>query len=326
MHNRFYFHANASKTEGSGHVMRMYALAEEAKSRNIETVLVGKVSEIYWMDREFLYQAFDNVLENINYIPIESKESLLVWDSYLMDKGTLEILKLPFLRRYLIADAATPIQYADGVFLLEDSPAWKTYLTETRIPFVEGRNLAPIRKSHQVGSNFSATTNSDSLKILIFSGGVDFRSFVQPLSHYILSNFLNFSIIAISNSELPIESERLIQLKYTREFDVILDQVDLVITSASTSIIEVLSRRIPSGFVVTASNQEANRDFLLKENLSIEVGLYDQEEFRIDVGGLEKLLTNFKARQHLQENSLRLVDGLGSSRIIENILQGFRYK
>ena len=105
-----------------------------------------------------------------------------------------------------------------------------------------------------------------------------------------------------------------------------MDQADLVITSASTSIVEVLARRIPSGFVVTASNQEANRHFLLKENLSIEVGLYEQEEFRIDVGSLEKLLTDFKARQHLQENSLRLVDGFGSSRIIENVIQGFRSK
>jgi len=51
MNKRIIFHANASKIEGSGHVMRMYALAEEAKSRNIETVFFGRIIDVPWLTR-----------------------------------------------------------------------------------------------------------------------------------------------------------------------------------------------------------------------------------------------------------------------------------
>ena len=318
-----YFHANASKNEGSGHLMRMYALAEEARSRNIDTYLIGKVSDVPWITQEFLNQVFVGVLSDPANVSQELSESVLVWDSYRPKEETQEILSLLFSKKFLIADAVTPTQDADGVILLEASDGWGAFLSEYKIPYLEGREFVPIRKSHQMGSRFNLSGTSNSLRILIFSGGVDFNSFVSPLSHFILSNFPLVSLLTITDTNQLVESHRLTQIRATRDFDQILDESDVVITSASSSIYEVLSRRIPSGFVVTAPNQLSNRAFLLGENLSLEIGVYQEEEFTVSEAALRKLLTDSKSRRLLQSNSVKLVDGLGASRIIDAVVEGF---
>lgn len=324
MIKEIYFHANASKTEGAGHLMRMYALAEEARSRNINTYLIGEVKEVPWITSEFLNQVFLEVFNDATKVPQHLTESVLVWDSYCLTQETQEILNLSFLKKFLIADAATPTQGADGVILLENSGPWITFLSECKIPYFEGREFVPIRKSHQVGSGFRRSGKSNSLRILIFSGGVDFKSFVLPLSQYILSNFPLVSLLAVTNANQRVESHRMTQMSATWDFDQFLDQSDLVIASASSSIYEVLSRRIPSGFVVTAPNQQSNRELLLGENLSLEIGVYQGEEFIIYEEALEKLLTDSKVRRLLQSNSVKLVDGLGARRIINAVVDVFK--
>lgn len=317
-----YFHANASKTEGSGHLMRMYALAEEAKSQNIDTYLIGKISDVSWLTPEFISKVFVGVFSDATKVSRDLADCILIWDTYRLNSETQEILRLPFSRRFLIADVATPTQHADGVILLENSNKWKIFLSATGIQYFEGKEYVPIRKSHQVGNNFSPSENSNSCRALIFSGGIDFRSFVLPLSQYILDNFPLIKLVTISNSERRIENNRIEQRQATQDFDRILDQSDLVITSASSSIYEVLSRRVPSGFVVTAPNQLSNRDFLLQHNLSLEVGSYQGNEFLINKKVLENLLTDSSTRRLLQKNSLKLVDGLGSRRIINAVIDG----
>lgn len=324
MIKEIYFHANASKTEGTGHLMRMYALAEEARSRKIDTYLIGEFREVPWITPDFLSQVFVEVLSDATKVSQDLTKSVLLWDSYCLSNETQKILNLAFLKKFLIADAATPTQSADGVILLENSTTWKSFLSECNIPYFEGREFVPIRKSHQVGSSFNCSGTSNSLKILIFSGGVDFKSFVMPLSQYILSKYPLVTLLAITNADERIESHRITQIKATRDFDQLLDQSDLVITSASSSIYEVLSRRIPSGFVVTAPNQQSNRELLLAENLSLEIGAYRGEQFIVYEETLEKLLTDSNVRRRLQDNSVKLVDGLGSHRIIDVVIQDFK--
>lgn len=319
-----YFHANASKTEGSGHLMRMYALAEEARSRNIDTYLIGKVSEVPWITPEFLNQVFVRVFSDSTKVSQELSESVLVWDSYRVTGETQEILSLSFSKKFLIADAVTPTHNADGVILLETSDGWRTFLSEYKIPYLEGREFVPVRKSHQIGSRFNPSGTSNFFRILIFSGGVDFNSFVLPLSQFILSNFPLVSLLTISDTTQRVQNHRFAQIRATQDFDQILDKSDVVITSASSSIYEVLSRRIPSGFVVTAPNQHSNREFLLGENLSLEIGVYQEAEFIVHEEALRKLLTDSEARQLLQSNSVKLVDGLGARRIIDAVVDGFK--
>jgi spore coat polysaccharide biosynthesis predicted glycosyltransferase SpsG len=324
MIKRIYFHANASKTEGSGHVMRMYALAEEAKSRNIETVLIGRISDVSWIGKELLDKVFDMVIQDLNDIPLDLHESLLVWDSYRMTENLLRITSLPFRGKYLIADSATPLQVADGVFLLEESLSWSQYLRREEIPFLDGRQLVPVRQSHQVGRNFIPSRSESNLRVLIFAGGVDYGTFVPSLSRLILATFPEVRVTAISFNENFHSSDRLIVRQPTHEIDQYLDASDLVICSASSSIMEVISRRIPSGFIVTTDNQLSNRDFLIKEGLSVEVGIFKNNQFIFDTNALLRLCTNVEARRELQRNCALKFQGLGSRLILNSMLSSSR--
>lgn len=324
MIKRIYFHANASKTEGSGHVMRMYALAEEAKSRNIETVLIGRISDVPWIGKELLDNVFDLVIQDLSDIPPDLGECLLVWDSYLVTESLLRITSLPFLKKYLIADSATPLQMADGVFLLEDSVSWSEYLRREEIPFLNGRQLVPVRQSHQVGANFKLSRSESDLEVLIFAGGVDYGTFVPSLSRLILATLPEVRVTAISSNEDFYSSDRLIIRQPTHEFDQYLNASDLVICSASSSILEVISRRIPSGFIVTTDNQFSNRDFLVKEGLSVEVGLFENNQFVFDSVALTRLCKDVETRRQLQRSCALKFQGLGSKITLNSMLLGFR--
>ena len=324
MIKKIYFYANASRTEGSGHVMRMYALAEEAKYRNLETVLVGRISEVSWISKELLDNVFDLVIQDLTDVPRDLEECLLVWDSYSLNEIQLQITNLPFLRKYLIADSATPLQMADGVFLLEDSLAWTQYIRKEKIPFLSGRQLVPVRQSHQVGTNFKLSKGESNLEVLIFAGGVEYGTFVPSLSKSILETFPEVRVTAISSNENFHTSDRLIITQPTHEFDQYLDAADLVICSASSSILEVISRRIPSGFIVTTDNQLSNRDFLIDEQLSVEVGFFKNNQFVLDSNALTRLCLDVETRQQLQKNCALKFQGLGSKLILNSMLASSR--
>jgi spore coat polysaccharide biosynthesis predicted glycosyltransferase SpsG len=302
----------------------MYALAEEAKSRNIETVLIGRISDVPWIGKELLDNVFDLVIQDLSDIPPDLGECLLVWDSYLLTESLLRITSLPFLKKYLIADSATPLQMADGVFLLEDSVSWSEYLRREEIPFLNGRQLVPVRQSHQVGANFKLSRSESDLEVLIFAGGVDYGTFVPSLSRLILATLPEVRVTAISSHKDFYSSDRLIIRQPTHEFDQYLDAADLVICSASSSILEVISRRIPSGFIVTTDNQFSNRDFLVKEGLSVEVGLFENNQFVFDSVALTRLCMDVEARRRLQRSCALKFQGLGSKLILNSMLSGFR--
>jgi len=321
MIKRIFFHANASKSEGSGHVMRMYALAEEAKSRDIETVFIGKILDVPWITHKFLSQVFDAVFENVVDISLDLKDSALIWDSYHLGRDTLQVTSLPFLRKYLVADAVTPIQSVDSVFLLENSPIWDEHLDNTSTPFLKGRHLVPIRKSHQLGKLFKRCLEKSNLHVLLFAGGVEHQSFVPSLSEVILEKFPEVSMTVISTkSDLTLSSRLQIQ-KPTENIDLLFESADLVISSASSSILEVLARRIPSGFILTAENQISNREYLLSEGLSIEIGALKDGQFFFDLSSLSVLLQDIDTRKSLQNMSAAKFEGIGSSLIIDYVEQ-----
>ncbi len=322
---KFYFYANASRVSGSGHVMRMYALAEEAKARNVTTVLIGHIDGIPWLTQQKLKEVFDYILNDPNLLNSEITNSVLFWDAYHDPNCSSGILKLPFAKKILIADAATPVQHADTVILLEPSEAWQTFVLQESITCLSGRSYLPIRKSHRVTENFSEISTNATLKILILAGGVDFNSFVVPLATYIAKEFTKVEITAITSHIPNVKMDNLYFVAPTDRIDSMFDSADLVLTSAGTTIFEVLSRRIPSGFVVTVANQYSNREFLNSEKLSIEIGQYADGSFQIHQDNLSKLINDYEFRKELQKTSLRKFSGSGAKLILDYTLKSIDF-
>ena len=79
---RFVFRADASMSIGAGHVMRSSAIAEEAISRGVPCLFVGKISELDWVRERIRGLGFIQVLENSSEFIPDENEDILIIDSY----------------------------------------------------------------------------------------------------------------------------------------------------------------------------------------------------------------------------------------------------
>ena len=79
---RFVFRADASKTIGAGHVMRSSAIAEEAISRGVPCLFVGKISELDWVRERIRGLGFMQVFENTSEFVPDKNQDILIIDSY----------------------------------------------------------------------------------------------------------------------------------------------------------------------------------------------------------------------------------------------------
>ena len=66
---RFIFRADSSKFSGAGHVMRCFALAEEAISRGLECVFVGTINSSDWLLDRISNLGFTNISEPNDFNP-----------------------------------------------------------------------------------------------------------------------------------------------------------------------------------------------------------------------------------------------------------------
>ena len=78
---RFVFRADASLSIGSGHVMRLFSIAEEAISHGIPCDFVGDFSEVAWLENRAQTIGFEKILSVVNYESLNSN-SVLIIDSY----------------------------------------------------------------------------------------------------------------------------------------------------------------------------------------------------------------------------------------------------
>jgi spore coat polysaccharide biosynthesis predicted glycosyltransferase SpsG len=144
---------------------------------------------------------------------------------------------------------------------------------------------------------------------------------VPSLSEIVLEKFPEISMTVISSRSDLSRSSRLQIQKPTGNIDSLFESADLVICSASTSILEVLARRMPSGFILTAENQVSNREYLLSECLSIEIGTLTDGQFVFDLSALGLLLQDINTRKSLQIMCADKFEGLGASLIIDSVEQ-----
>ena len=89
---RIIFRADASRVMGSGHVMRLSVIAEEALSRGIACVFVGTISDLDWVQDYVKGIGFEQIIENFDCFEINSKNDILIVDSYILDPS-LEIIQ-----------------------------------------------------------------------------------------------------------------------------------------------------------------------------------------------------------------------------------------
>ena len=123
-------------------------------------------------------------------------------------------------------------------------------------------------------------------------------------------------------SEIEKLDDRFKVLDFGDCLDAEIETSDLVLTTASTSSLEVIARELPLGVVCAASNQIRNYHALGENEIAAQIGERDSMGlWSFDLVALSKLINDFNYRTRLVNNSTGILDLEGSRRIVDIILE-----
>jgi len=296
--------------------MRCSAIIEEAVSRDIECVIVGRLGGLDWVEARLkAIRALH--FEDQGAFQIALGEDVLVIDSY----------DIPITDRFIqpnewrlvvsISDDVTPTYAADLVihpsidFIPQGVGQAKLITGAKYIPFRKSISKSKVPNSTSVG------------KVVVFGGGSDQYNFALFMAQGLAKIEEFESAVFFSNSHSQIKSldSRFEVKNFGPLLDAELDNAALVFTTASTSSLEIIAREIPLGVCCVAENQVSYFEALTKNQLAAGIGRYNPAgNWEIDWIMVTQLLLDSDFRRKLLETSKGFVDLLGSQRIVDEIL------
>ena len=313
---RIIFRADASRKIGSGHVMRSSMLAEEAVFRGHECIFIGQIDDLSWVEKYILQLGYSDVFHNENqYLPNKSTDTLIL-DSYSIDPSSSFISRENWKQVLSISDLLTPPYYSD----IELRPGFfEVNRIGSRTRVLTGPEYVLVRRGTQKSKRIERPGLP--LKVLVTGGGSDPFGFVEEICKVLPT--LNLSL------EVHVFSARVFAAKNLCEFvnhplgrslDVIASDVDVVLTTASTSSLEFIAREIPCGIVCAVDNQRELYDQLGQMSYAMPIGtLHSDGVWSFDREGLMKLLSGIEQRNEIRFAISGLVDLKGPSRVLNEL-------
>jgi spore coat polysaccharide biosynthesis predicted glycosyltransferase SpsG len=324
--------ADASSTQGTGHLSRCLVLAEKYKSRGDQVAISGNFSGISWINQRIKNLEIDvheSRESEINFTFIESfNPSLVILDSYLFHpEATKEIFEK--YKTMAIADSATSEYWAHFYLnqnlgqasIPQDSPVGNRgiYLTGEKYALIR----SDIKKARDVYNFNSARSN----RLFVILGGANLGEY-SNIEEFLLELSSKFSITLVGNSDNFSEKSRtrllakkeiaFIGYSPTIAWEIL--NSDVVLSAAGSTVLELLCIGVPSAFFPVAKNQEP----IVEAIMSMEIGKVMFTKLG-DAFGLRnfeqivELFENTELRRHFTTKARGLVDGKGVDRIVEFI-------
>ena len=316
---RFVFRADASPIHGAGHVMRCASIAETAQAAGYKTELVGEYQDVPWLAKSVTNGLFDSA-KSIS-AGVTSREDVLIIDSYEISPSEDFIDLSKWKKVVCLLDNETPVYLADLYI------GFHTTINTNQSKLIQNRKLVhgirfnPVRKIH-VENNQNRHVESNQLKIIVIGGGTDPWGFADSVISELSMVDTEFecSVMGIVNNPFP--DDRFGQIAYGLDFSKKLEEVDLVITTAGTTIWELLTRKIAFGVACAATNQTENYEYLMNLGLAQPLGVRSElTGWNLDKSALLRLVQNKNSRRSLRENQNNTFAGDGANLIMEEILK-----
>lgn len=317
---RIIFRADASREIGSGHVMRSSVLAEEAVARGFECIFIGNISGLDWVAERISTLGFAQVLSDESSFVPNAKSDVLVLDSYSIPISNTFIAKKNWKLVMSICDLITPNYKVD----IEIRPGFEEIREGRETPVVlSGAEYILIRRG--ILKSNGRKVDSRYPKVLVVGGGSDPFGFVPTIAEVIQPFMMNLEVHLFTNEQISAEfSHNFIIHPIGSELDLIAQEVDLVLTTASSSSLEFIAREIPTGVVCLIDNQEDCYEQLGRLGYATQIGVRTSAgAWQFNVEAIRNLLVCQEKRDALKESVLDLVDLKGAERVID-FLVGFK--
>ena len=310
---RFVFRADASNEIGAGHVMRISVLAEEAINQGFESIFIGRIKDLNWVENRISGLGFLEIHKDFTSFVSDPNEDILVMDSYLVPVDMDEIQTIRWACVVVIADNLTP-NYAANLII---KPSLISNIQQRdQLTLLEGPEFILIRKSLQISNGFK--DQKKPLKIVISGGGTDIQNFAKSIATEL--DKIDYCIEAHFFTSMKIESSSgklFINHNIGENIDIISRNADLAFTTASTSAFEFLARRVPIGVVCAIDNQKEYYKQLGEYGYAIQIGDFtDKRNTKLKSEEIRNLITQKNTRNDLKRRSANLIDTNGSYRIL----------
>ena len=314
---RLVIKADATRETGTGHVMRSCVIAESAIAKGIETIFIGNVNGIEWLQAKIEDIGFSQILNDISSYQLNESEDVLILDSY--ESSDSWILDLKWLGKVVIVDPVSPNFQAD----LRFHPGLENDWASNKEPIFHGNgDFLLVRKELREISLLSKEDNS-LLEILVTGGGSDPYNFCIQIAEMIASINSKFSVNIISDQQdIPFKDNRFTIYPTGDSFVKLLPKIDLVLAPASTTCLEVLTLGLPLGIACVVENQDSNYQNLVKEGAALGIGHRNLDDsWDINLDALIDLINSKELRSKLAHKSLGKYDPHGSDRIVNKLIE-----
>jgi len=298
--------------------MRSSVLAEEAISRGFKCVFIGNISGLDWVAERISNLGFTQVFSDETSFIADAETDVLVLDSYSIPVSNAFIAKDNWKFVMSICDATTPNYLVD----IELRPGFdKTREGQTAPIVLSGAEHILIRqgifKSDRKKGGGGAT------KVLVVGGGSDTFGFVPAVTEAIRSLKLNLEVHLFTNEEIQFKFfGRLVIHPIGAELDLIAREVDVVLTTASTSSLEFIAQEIPTGVACLIDNQEDYYEQLGRLGYATQIGIRTHAgAWEINVEAIGDLLGSQEKRDALKQSIIGIIDLKGASRVMDFLVE-----
>ena len=341
-----FFRVDANGRSASGHVVRCITLADAFEEKNIHCEFIVADEQSTWLIKErgykfailnSQYNKMDDELENLVRIIREKEIRLMVIDSYFVTEYYFNILskftkliyindifEIPFSVDMLITygNLSTRINYKA---IYKDVKDKKPYV-------LQGREYTPLRKEFQ-NSNYNIRDKVRNVFITV--GGSDRNDFLfEVIGNLCEIKSLNYHVVVgVYN-----ESIRKIKDVYGKKNNVniyercncmceLMNKCDIAITAGGTTLYELCSVSVPAICVCLDSTQEKIVEEMRNKEIVFYAGNAITERsnaLKNIVNGVCILSEDYSLRKKYADKMHRLVDGNGTQRIINKIIEVFK--
>lgn len=322
---RFVFRADASVTQGSGHVMRCLTLAEELASRGHEIIFVSSISAIGWLSEHLAasgYRVESTVADQIDLQQVISLQpDWVVVDSYRIDAASISAVAEQ-VDVLAIVDGST--RGIDATLYLEQNLG-SEHLEWARDAdrVLAGSAYALIRDDFLGVRPQEPTALGAPPHLVAFMGGTDADGTIVRVAIELarVPVELRFTLVAPvqwHNDVLAALAHRDVTvIEPTPSLPSILGSANVIVSAAGTSAWDVCTLGIPSLFIGVVDNQSDSLAELRSRGVALGVDLSTGESIDRVRSDVARLAIDGDLRVELAARCAIEFDGRGKQRVAD---------
>lgn len=338
--------ADADGHIGSGHVMRCLALAQEWRRHDGEVIVLGRVNSEQLRQRLVAEGCRHVSLPAVHPQP-EDLQTLVSWlnekagqpgwlvlDGYHFDAGYQQAIRATGWMLLVVDDYAhLPVYHADILLNPNAHACDLTYNTDSATLRLLGTRYTPLRQEFLLPAEQSPSTAPHAPRILVTMGGADPDNVTSlAIDALMAMGRQDLEVKIVIGTLNPHRQGLLDQLASARFHVEPLDLVanmaplmrwaDITVSAAGSTCWEMAALGVPMVLTVLADNQTLVASSLADLGAAVNLGWFHDWQPKQAADVITSVLANRDLRLAMKANGQKLVDGLGSERIIAQMLTG----